>query len=130
VDSKRFDTLVRAIASRPSRRQMLGWLLAALAANRLGQALAQERTATAGTGGRAGAHADGGAVRIDDINSGGNTGNAISVGDIIGDVEIHGGTVVNTTRIDVAADGGAAIADASGGDGNVAGVFEPGPESV
>ncbi len=129
VDSNRFDALTRAIASRPSRRQMLGWLVAALAGGRLGHALAQERTATAGNGGRAGASADGGAVRVGEINSGGNTGNAIAVGDTVGDVEIHGGTVANTTRIDVAADGGAAITDASGGDGNVAGVFRPGPES-
>jgi hypothetical protein len=129
VDSNRFDALTRAIALRPSRRQLLGWLVAALAGGRLGHALAQERTATAGNGGRAGASADGGAVRVGEINSGGNTGNAIAVGDTIGDVEIHGGTVANTTRIDVAADGGAAIADASGGDGNVAGVLRPGPES-
>ena len=35
-------------------------------------------------------------------------------------VEIDGGTVVNETNINVSADGGTAIADASGGDNNIA----------
>jgi hypothetical protein len=39
-------------------------------------------TASAGNGGLAGASADGGIVVIDEINSGGNEGNTINVGDI------------------------------------------------
>jgi hypothetical protein len=129
VDSNRFDSLARTIASRPSRRQTLGWLLGALIAGRLGQALAHERTAASGNAGRADAHADGGAVRVGDVNSGGNTGNAIGVGDSAGDVTIQGSTVSNTTSLDLDVDGGTAITDASGGDHNVAGVFESEPDS-
>ena len=43
----------------------------------------QTDTASSGNGGVATAGADGGAVSIQDINSGGNAGNAISVGDTV-----------------------------------------------
>ena len=77
-------------------------------------------TAAAGNGGTASASASGGAVAIEDINSGGNTGNAVAAGDTYGDVAIDGGDVSATTDIGISADGGTAIADASGGDDNFA----------
>ena len=94
-------------------------------------------TASAGNGGSADASADGGAIAAGDVNSGGNVGSAIAVGDtfggyggygncgsgvggVSGGVFIDGGTVTNETIITVSADGGTAIADASGGDGNIA----------
>jgi hypothetical protein len=76
---------------------------------------------SAGTGGVASADASGGSVVVGDINSGGNTGNVISVGNTSGGVSVSGGSVSNVTDVSVAADGGVAIADASGGSGNVAG---------
>ncbi|MBA2596446.1 MAG: hypothetical protein H0V00_07450 [Chloroflexia bacterium] len=76
---------------------------------------------SAGNGGVATASADGGAVSIADINSGGNAGSAIGVGDTWGgSVGVDGGTMANLTDIGVTANGGTAIADASGGDYNLA----------
>jgi hypothetical protein len=49
----------------------------------LEQRLLQTDTASSGNGGVASASADGGGVSIQDINSGGNAGNAISVGDTV-----------------------------------------------
>jgi len=81
--------------------------------------------AFAGNGGVATASADGGVVFIGDINSGGDAGNAIAVGDTTwGSVRVDGGNVVNSTEIAVTADGGMGIADTSGGNGNLAGVQE------
>ncbi len=93
-------------------------------------------TASAGNGGGATAAANGGAVSVGDVNSGGNFGNAIGVGDTAGDlicdkfgkcfpsgggsVAVDGGDVANSTNLGIAANGGTAIADASGGDYNVA----------
>jgi len=78
-------------------------------------------TASAGNGGVATSSASGGAVSIDDINSGGNAGNAIGVGDTWGgSVGVDGGNVANSTQLSIAANGGTAIADASGGDYNLA----------
>jgi hypothetical protein len=88
-------------------------------------------TAAAGNGGVSDASADGGAIAVEDVNSGGNVGSAIAVGDTVGGgydacgnaipaVVIDGGTVTNETIIEISADGGTAIADASGGDGNIA----------
>ncbi len=77
--------------------------------------------ASAGNGGVATASANGGAVSIGDVNSGGNAGNAIGVGDTWGGpVAVDGGTVANLTDLDVSANGGTAIADASGGNYNLA----------
>jgi hypothetical protein len=87
------------------------------------------RMASAGNNGRANSSADGGIVVIGKINSGGNRGNTISVGDIgggaygecsAGPVYIDGGDVDNSTNIDIDASGGTAIGDASGGSGNLA----------
>ena len=76
--------------------------------------------ASAGNGGVATASANGGAVSIGDVNSGGNAGNAIGVGDTVGSVGVDGGTVGNLTDLNITANGGTAIADASGGDYNLA----------
>ena len=77
--------------------------------------------ASAGNGGVATASANGGAVSIADINSGGNAGSAIGVGDTWGGpVFVDGGSVANLTDIGITANGGTAIADASGGDYNIA----------
>jgi hypothetical protein len=84
--------------------------------------------AAAGNGGGADAAANGGAIGVQDINSGSNAGNAMAVGDTwdgnlcdgVPAVSVDGGTVTNTTNVDISADGGTAIADASGGDNNVA----------
>ena len=52
---------------------------------------------------------------------GGNAGNAIGVGDTSGgSVGVDGGDVANLTDLGVTANGGTAIADASGGDYNLA----------
>jgi hypothetical protein len=84
------------------------------------QVAAEEEIAAAGNGGTADASANGGAVAIGDVNSGGNAGNAIGVGDSVGSVAVDGGAVANSTSLTISADGGTAIADASGGDYNVA----------
>jgi hypothetical protein len=77
--------------------------------------------ASAGNGGVATASANGGAVATGDINSGGNVGNAIGVGDTYhGSVGVDGGMVSNSTNLGISANGGTAIADASGGDYNLA----------
>jgi hypothetical protein len=77
--------------------------------------------ASAGNGGVATASANGGAVSVADINSGGNACNAIGIGDTWGGpVGADGGSCLNTTALDITANGGTAIADASGGDYNLA----------
>ncbi len=77
--------------------------------------------ASAGNGGVATASANGGAVAIGDVNSGGNAGSAIGVGDTWGGpVAVDGGSIANLTDIGVTASGGTAIADASGGNYNIA----------
>ena len=77
--------------------------------------------ASAGNGGVATASANGGAVGTGDINSGGNAGNAIGIGDTYGGpVYADGGAVANSTQLSISANGGTAIADASGGDYNLA----------
>ena len=77
-------------------------------------------TASAGNGGVATASANGGAFAIGDVNSGGNAGSAIGVGDTWGEVGVHGGTMANSTTLGISANGGTAIANASGGDYNLA----------
>ena len=83
--------------------------------------------AAAGNGGLAAADASGGMIDLDDVNSGGNTGNAIAVsgagencGYGSGNIAVSGGFVENQTTIAIGADGGFAGADARGGDGNIA----------
>jgi hypothetical protein len=77
-------------------------------------------TAAAGNGGVATASANGGAVSVGNINSGGNVGNAIAVGDTYADPAVYGGDVFNSTTLGISANGGTAIADASGGNYNLA----------
>ena len=79
-----------------------------------------QETAAAGNGGGAAASSNGGAVAAGDVNSGSNAGSAIGVGDSVGDVSVDGGAIANTTNLDMHATGGTSIADASGGDYNVA----------
>ena len=77
-------------------------------------------TASAGNGGVATSAANGGVVSIGDVNSGGNAGNAIGIGDTWGEVGVYGGDVTNLTDVSISANGGTAISDASGGDYNLA----------
>jgi hypothetical protein len=83
-----------------------------------------EEIASAGNGGVATASANGGAVSAGDINSGGNVCNAIGIGDTSANVpvdpQVYGGDCANLTALDITVDGGTAIADASGGDYNLA----------
>jgi hypothetical protein len=80
--------------------------------------------ASAGNGGVATASANGGAVSAGDINSGGNVCNAIGIGDTSAavpvDPQVFGGDCANLTALDVSVNGGTAIADASGGNYNLA----------
>ena len=77
--------------------------------------------ASAGNGGVATAAGNGGAVSAADINSGGNVGSAIAIGDTVGpDPDVYGGDILNETGMAVAVDGGTAIADATGGNNNLA----------
>ncbi len=120
MDDERFDAFVRALGGAATRRRVLGGVLGALVGFRAGHLAAQDDTMTAGSGGNATASANGGAVVIGDVDSGGNVGNITSVGNTWGNVWVDGGNVSNTTTIGISADGGTAIADASGGSGNVA----------
>ncbi len=76
--------------------------------------------ASAGNGGVATASANGGAVSVGDINSGGNVCNAIGIGNTYADPVVYGGDCLNTTALGITVDGGTAIADASGGNYNLA----------
>jgi len=78
--------------------------------------------ASAGNGGVATASANGGAVSIGNINSGGNACNAIGVGDTFSNLDpsVNGGSCLNSTAIGITANGGTAVADASGGNYNLA----------
>ena len=128
MDSDRFDAVVKALATTGTRRRVLSGLLAAVVTGpRPGQLLAQEEIAAAGNGGTADASANGGAVATGNLNSGENTGHAIGVGDTQGSVAVDGGASANSTSLDVAAEGGTAISDASGGDENVAFIDESCP---
>ena len=76
---------------------------------------------SAGNGGVATATSNGGAVGVGDINSGGNVGSAIGVGDTSGgSVGVDGGVISNLTDLGITSNGGTSIADASGGDYNLA----------
>lgn len=102
----------------------------AAAQNRLrdrafGSVFGNNDIASAGNGGVATASANGGAVSVGNINSGGNAGNAIGIGNTFGvtypvDPNVYGGDVFNSTNLGVSANGGTAIADASGGNYNLA----------
>lgn len=77
-------------------------------------AAAQDEIQAAGNGGTAECAANGGAVAAGDVNSGGNAGNQINVGDTFnGDVLVSGGAIANATDLSVAVNGGVAVCDAS-----------------
>jgi hypothetical protein len=100
-----------------------GAVSAILGAKTIATVAAQEVTdiASAGNGGVATAAGNGGAVLAGDINSGGNVGSAIAVGDTYGpDPDVYGGDILNQTGLAVEVDGGTAIADATGGNNNLA----------
>lgn len=113
------------VAPAPGDRARRRWPLSGMLSGVLGilsssRVAAQGDTATAGSGGYATASAGGGSVVVGDINSGGNTGNAVGVGYTTGSVWVDGGNVANSTTVGITADGGTAIADASGGNYNMA----------
>ena len=115
--NNRVDRLAQALAR---RGPVAGAVAVVASVAQRGIAAAQD-TAAAGNGGTAVAGANGGAVSIGDVNSGGNGGGLVVVGDTWdGSVAVNGGDVSISTAIGVSADGGVAISDASGGDGNVA----------
>ena len=118
MDADRFDQLARVWSIGATRRRVLGSVLGAALAGLGTRRLAAQ--STAGSGGYATASAGGGGVVVGDINSGGNTGNAVGVGDTSGSVWVDGGDVSNSTSVGITADGGTAIADASGGNYNMA----------
>ena len=113
----RFDGLTKLLGRRGA---VAGAAASVAALAQRGFAAAQD-TASAGNGGTAVAGANGGAVSIGDVNSGFNGGGFVGVGDVWdGSVAVDGGDVSSSTSIGISADGGVAIADASGGDDNVA----------
>jgi hypothetical protein len=87
--------------------------------------------AAAGNGGVAVAQANGGMIDLDDVNSGNNRGNTVVVNTGAApcgygsssaprNVSVNGGTVSNETTLRLSADGGVAVANANGGNNNVA----------
>ena len=121
MDDESGDSVAPAPGDGARRRwPVSGMLSSVLGILSASQVAAQGDTATAGSGGYATASAGGGGVVVGDINSGGNTGNAVSVGNTSGSVWVDGGDVSNSTSIGITADGGTAIADASGGNYNMA----------
>jgi hypothetical protein len=66
------------------------------------------------------ANANGGAVAIGDIFSGGNAGSNIVISPVWGDVWVDGGATANSLDLGITAAGGVGIADSSGGDDNIA----------
>ncbi len=89
-------------------------------------AVADDETAASGNGGTGTGAANGGAAALGDIESGSNLGNALGLGDT-GGGEISGGSVANSTDLTAALDGGTGIADATGGDDNIAFTLDPVP---
>ena len=109
-------------SARALRRGLTGLAAAGLLSLALvGGAAAEDDVAAAGNGGVAGAAANGGVVAVGDVNSGGNGSGLMLVGDTYdGAVAVDGGEVSATTVIAAETEGGVGVADASGGDENVA----------
>jgi hypothetical protein len=102
-------------------KSVLSGVAAALVGLKTAAAQEYIDTAAAGNGGVATAAGNGGAVSAGNINSGGNVGSAIAVGDTMGpDPDVYGGDILNDTAMAVAVDGGTGIADATGGNNNLA----------
>jgi hypothetical protein len=76
---------------------------------------AQDRLSSAANGGTAWTAANGGAAALGALNSGGNAGTVIEIGDTLGDVTVNGGAFASSTDLGLDLDGGTAISDASGG---------------
>ena len=104
------------------RRGLAGLAAAGLLSLALvGGVAAEDDVAAAGNGGTATSSASGGVIVTGDLNAGENAGNAVEVGNVSdGSVAIDGGDVTTETGLAADADGGVGIADASGGDENVA----------
>ena len=108
-------------SARAVRRGLTGLAAGLLSLALVGGVAAEDDVAAAGNGGTAGAGANGGAVVVGDVNSGGNGGGLIVVGDTEdGAVAVDGGDVSSATGVAVEAEGGVGVADASGGDENLA----------
>src|SRR4051812_49702104 len=73
-------------------------------------------TAAAGNGGVATAAGNGGAVSAGDINSGGNVGSAIAIGDTYADPQVYGGDVADSTSLGVGLGCGTGISKAPRGE--------------
>src|SRR5829696_7190231 len=110
MDGGHLNRFVPKLDARRTLGALLSTQLAVLFPERLA---AQGDIATAGSGGYATASANGGGGGVGDINSGGNTGNAVAVGDTYGSVWVDGGDVANSTTVGITADGGTAISDAA-----------------
>ena len=122
MNGKRFDRFVPALGDEAHRRRVTSRDCSAAALEVSARCRWPPRTTShsAGSGGYATASGNGGVVAVGDINSGGNVGNAVAVGDTYGSVWVDGGDVANSTTVGISADGGTAIADASGGSYNTA----------
>jgi hypothetical protein len=73
----------------------------------------------AGNGGWGNCHAIGGAAGLGNINSGGNSGSDIGVGNSVGEVDVDGGNWAWDTDVRARAGGGAALCGGGGGGFNV-----------
>lgn len=73
----------------------------------------------AGNGGWGSCRAIGGAAGLGNINSGGNEGSDIGVGDSVGEVDVYGGNWAWDTDVRARSGGGAALCGSSGGGFNV-----------
>jgi hypothetical protein len=80
---------------------------------------AQSWVAGAGNGGTGNCGANGGAAGLGTINSGGNAGSDIGIGDTIGEVDVYGGNWAWATRVRANQNGGTAVCSGPGGGFNV-----------
>ena len=72
-----------------------------------------------GSGGWGDCGANAGAIGIGNVNSGGNSGTEIGIGDTWGEVDVYGGDWSWSTRIRASQNGGTAVCGGGGGDFNV-----------
>lgn len=89
-----------------------------LVASTLGAAA--DEIVAAGNGGTGDGWANGGAVSLGNVNSGGNTGATISLGNSWGNVDVTPASIANSTSFSVNANAGIAISDGSGAADSVA----------
>lgn len=81
---------------------------------------AADEIAAVGNGGTGDGRANGGAVSLGNVNSGGNTGATIRLGNTTGTVDVAGPSIANSTSFSVNANAGVAINTASGANDNIA----------